>query len=316
MLTSFFKKSNPINYLVPLLVISLFFIVYNFSSAFETFTWSFLIKKIAALAVLLTSAFILNFILIKDKSKGRNTYPLFLFSFFIISHWVITINSTVIFAGFFIVLALHRIIGMKTGQLMTKKIFDSCFFIGLAGLIFPPALFFIIIPFWGVLYFAPENYKNWLIPFPAMLSVFILKTAIDLYLEDNFFNPFDLFTFQQINYEEFLNYQFLVPVLLILLFTLWASINILTAKIKVNQVQKKADFLLIISFFVSLAAITFSGAYTTHNGAALLFPYITCALIGGRYFEIPQRKSSKIIEILLLTLSIVCFSFAILSIWN
>src|SRR5699024_966823 len=124
------------------------------------------------------------------------------------------------------------------------------------------------------------------------------------------------FTYQQINYEDYLNYQFLVPVLLILLFTLWASINIFTAKIKVNQVQKKADFLLIISFFVSLAVITFSGAYTTHNGAALLFPYINCTLIGERYFDITQRNAMRIKEILLLTVNIVCYSFDILSIWN
>lgn len=316
MLTSFFKKSKPINYLMPLLVISLFFIIHNFSNTYAGETWIFTLKKIGVLAVLLTSAFILNFILVKDKSKGRHTYPLLLFSLFIISHWGITINNAVIIAGFFIVLALHRVIGMKTGQLMTKKIFDACFFIGLAGLIFPPALLFMIIPLWGVLYFAPENYKNWLIPIPALLGVFILKTSIDLYVEDKFFNPLDLFQFQSINLQEYLNYQFLVPISIILLFTLWACIKVLTAKIKMNQVQKKADLLLIISVIVSLVVLTFSEAYTNHSGAVLLFPYITCALIGGRYFEIPQKKSIRVKEILLITLSIVSLSFAILSIWN
>lgn len=314
MLTSFFKKSKPINYLMPLLAISLFFLVYNFSNAAET-TWDFKAKKIGTLVVLLTSSFVLNFILVKNKSKGRSTYPLFLFSLFIVSHWANTTSNAVIFAGFFIILALHRIIGMKTGKLMTKKIFDSCFFIGLAGLIFPPSLFFIIIPLWGVFYFAPENYKYWLLPLPALLGVFILKTAIDLYIEDKFFNPVDLFFFKSVNFQEFLNYKFLVPISIIFSFTLWASFTVLTSKIKENQVQKKADLLLIISFIVSLAVIMFSGAYTNHSGAVLLFPYIACALIGGRYFELPPRKSVKLKEILLLSLSLVCFSFAILSIW-
>lgn len=316
MLTSFFKKSKPLNFLIPLLILSIFFISFNTLVYFEDFNAVFTLKKIGALLTLLALACILNFVLIKDKTKGRHTYTLFLFSLFSISHWAILIDNYSIIAGFFIVFAIHRVIGMKTGISISKKIFDSFFAIALASLIFPPSLFFIIIPFIGILLFHPENYKNWFLFIPAILTVFILKTCFDLFSINQFFNPLDLFSFEIISYENFLNPYTLSSIGLIFLFIIWFIGNIFISIRRNTQIQKTADSLLIFILLSSLFVVLFSENYTQHIETTLLFPYISCALIGGRYFEISNPKTVKLKEILFITLSSGCVILAILSLWQ
>ena len=316
MLTSFFKKSKPLNFFIPLLLLSVFFISFNLLLFSEDFNTLFTVKKTGVFLVLLALAYILNFVLIKDKTKGRNTFTLFLFSLFVISHWAILIDNATILAGFFIVFAIHRVMGMKTGVAISKKIFDAFFFITLASLIFPPSLFFIIIPFIGILLFQPENYKNWFLFIPAIVAVLILKTCFELWTNNQFFNPINLFSFEIVAFQEFLNIYTLSSIGLILLFVFWFSINIFTSIRKNTQIQKTADSLLIFTFFTSLFVVLFSQNYVDYVETTLLFPYLSCALIGGRYFEISNPKRVKLKEILFIILSSGCLLFAILSLWQ
>jgi|GEM_PF-886289 len=316
MLTSFFKKSKPLNFLIPLLILSVFFISFNIFYYFEEFDFLFSLKKTGVFLILLTTALILNYVLIKDKSKGRHTYPIFLFSLFCISHSAILIENSAIIAGFFIVFALHRVVGMKTGISIPKKIFDAVFCIALASLIFPPSLFFIIIPFIGILLFDPENYKNWFLPIPAVFTVLILKTCFDLITINQFKNPFDSFSFEIFHYKNIIDIYNLIPFLLLLIFTLWFIGNIFSSIAKNTKIQKTADSLLLFTFLISLTVVLFSKNHINQIETALLFPYISAALIGGRYFEISTTKNIKLKEILLIFLSISYVSFAIISLWK
>lgn len=315
MLTSFLRKSNPVNYLLSFLIISFFYGIFQFFVDSENLPGFKILEKSAILVLLCLSAFVLNHILLKEKSQTRNTFPIYLFSVFIITHWAITADYSIVIAGFFVILALRRMFAMTTGKFINKKIFDVFFFLSLASLFFPPALFFMTIGFLAIFYFSPEDYRNWLIPFSAIICVFVLKTSFDLLLKDQFFFPHKLYNFQIISELNFCGVYCYLPVAILLLFTIWAWINVILTDLHITQTQKKADLLLLMFFVVSLSVIAFSNNFTVNLEASLFFTYIASALIGGRYFEISTKKSKKTKEILLISLSVICVSSAVVSLW-
>src|SRR5699024_4335049 len=279
-------------------------ISFNIFYYFEEFDFLFSLKKTGVFLILLTTALILNYVLIKDKSKGRHTYPIFLFSLFFISHSSILIENSAIIACFFIIFFLffylHRVLVFIIVIFILNNIFDAVFCIALASLIFPPSLFFIIIPFIGILLFDPENYKNWFLPIPAVFTVLILKTCFDLITINQFKNPFDSFSFEIFHYKNIIDIYNLIPFLLLLIFTLWFIGNIFSSIAKNTKIQKTADSLLLFTFLISFTVVLFSKNHINQIETALLFPYISAALIGGRYFEISTTKNIKLKEILLI----------------
>lgn len=314
MLTNFFKNSKPINFLVSFFILGFFFLVFNIFSVSEFDSYAFLFKKIGIFLILLIAAYVLHFILIKEKSKGRHTYSIFLFSIFCISIGALLTSNQIIISGLFLILSLHRIIGMKTGMHLQKKIFDASFFIALASLFYPPIIIFMLLPYWGVLYFAHESYKNWYIPFVGIIAAFILQTSYNLLTADQFFNPLTHYSFDLIHFKN-IDLISIIPGFLILIGTIWACFNIFSREVKSTQVQKKADLMMIWSLIISLVVLLFSD-FENRFYESFLFIFINCALILGRYLEIPISKPKRIKEILLITLTLNSLCFAIISLWN
>lgn len=313
MLTSFFKKSNPANLIVLFLVLSLFYLVYNFITIPETIDWVYGIEKLGVFLLLFLQVYILNYILLKEKSEGRNAYVTFLFLFFSIAYALTLTDNASICSGFFVVLGMHRVFSLSTGKSISKKIFDAFFCFSVASLFFPTALFLMIIPLYGIFYYAREDYRHWLIPLPAIASVFILKTLYSLLIYDKFFNPTPSFSFQLNDFGSFQNPVLSIPLGIILLFTIWSLFFVLTNKVKAIQARRKADLLLLVGFVASIPVILFSGIHDK-NEFALLLPIIIYALIGGRHLEISEKSRLK--EIILVILVLACISTGILSKWH
>lgn len=304
MLTSFFRKSRPVNFLLVFFPVILLFGYYNFIDPDVEKGWLYVGKKIAVLFFLMQTLFISNYIIIKDKTKRRHTYVLFLLGLFCVSSSAILSSNVVIIAGFFTALGLHRTIGMQNGKNIGKKVFEAFFYLTIAGLVFPTTFVFMLLPFWNILYYAPENYKNWFIPIPAVLSVLILKTVYALWAHDQFYNPISLFSFRNIAPETLNKPGILWPLALITLLTIWGVINTLTGRGMEKQLEKRGKYFLLSALILGGGTLLFSGNFPQNSEASLLFFYIPAALIGGRYLE--SKKDKWVKNILLLILIIMC----------
>ncbi len=307
MLITFFRKSKLINFFVVTLLAAVAYIIFNFTGSKTESGALFFLLKAGVFIVFAFFLFFLNFILVKNKSEGRHSYVLFLAFIFCLAAPSTLTDSAIILSGFFVALGLWRTLGMQTGKNLPKKIFDSFFCFSVASLFFPTSLIFMLVPGFGILCYAPNNYKTWLIPSMAILCVFILQTAFMLAVYDQFFNPLAYYSFGLIDHSLLKSPQFLWPGLLYVLFVIWAYFNITTNTIKMTQVEKNATFLLFITLIASLGTLLFAN---TSSRAMLLFLIIPAALIGGRYFEI--RKHRRLKEILLISLSLVGLFLAIL----
>ncbi len=314
MLTRFFKKSKPINFLSVTVLTVLFYGLFNFVSITEDINGVFVLKKIGCLFIFLVMLFILNFVSVKNKFTGRHTYVLFLFFLFCIAVPYTLINNTSVLAGFFIILGLRRTINMHTGKGLSKKIFDAVFCFTVAGLFFPPTLIFILLPLFSILYYSSKNYKHWLIPIPAILSVLILQTVFSLLRYNQFYNPIKLITHQSILFTHNTLFIQYAPLGIIVLFTIWALFHVIVQHGKETRDLKKTKQLLFLATLCGLYTIVFSGNITSHPESSLLFFFIPASLIGGSYFEIKHHK--KLNEILLIILTISALVFAITLKWN
>lgn len=314
MLTSFFRKSKPITFFLILILTFFVYILFNFTAVEQEINGFYILKKTGLFFIVLLSLIFVNYILIKEKSKSRHAFVLYLYFLFIVATPNFLQNGNMIMAGFFLILGFRRTLLFHTGKHLSKKIFDAFFWFALGSLFFPPALFFLIIPLFGIFYFAFENYKHWLIPLVALSSVFIIKTTYDLITQDAFFNPLEFYLFKNINADlnNFpINTWF--PALLVL-FAVWILLNMLLGPTSFKQKLKREKIILFISFLVGLTALYFSGNSSTPLQTSYICLYIPTALISGRYYEKQSQKLLK--EILLITLSFLSLFFLITQQWN
>lgn len=306
MLTSFFRKSKPVNFLLVGLLSTLFYGFFNFWGIEDGFSWVFLAKKVGLLFIFLTLLFLSNFTLQKNKTESRHTFVLFLFAAFTISFAQILTDGQVLLAGLFTVLGLRRTLALQTGQSLSKKIFEAFFFLALAILFFPTTVIFMLVPVFGILIHASQNYKHWLIPFAGIFAVFILKTSFSLLIANEFFNPLSLFDFAFPTVENYAQPQILWPLIVLLVFAVCMLFNFFIVTGKATQKEKYSGNLLIIMVLTAIGTILFSPQKT---GTELLFFIIPVVLIGGKYFE--KRNHSSLKEIVLLSLTVLSLFFAL-----
>lgn len=312
MLTSFFRKSKPINFLFVGLFAVIAYILYNFSGDTGSFSWSFLVKKTAFLLVYLTTLFLTNFTLRKTKPEERHTFALFFFALFTLGFPPILTHGPTILAGVFTVLGLRRTLALQTGHALSQKVFDAFFFLGLATLFFPSTAIFMLVPVLGLVIFSPNNYKFWLIPFVSIFTVFILQTAFSLLVYDTFFNPVALFDFNFSTIHNYIETNQLWFLIVLIVFSIWTLFGFLINLSKSTQKEKYAGYLLGISFLAGLAIVflfNLSADNFRRTGSELLFLIIPACLIGGKYFE--NKGHPRLKEIFLLTLTGLCLFFAI-----
>jgi len=183
-----------------------------------------------------------------------------------------------------------------------------------AGLFYPSAIIFLIVPVYAMFYFVPMHYKNWLIPLVALGVVFVLQTTFSLATANRFFNPISHFSLPAFRSERFLAPGFWLPMAMAVLFGLWAMISFFVQRSLLTPTQLRAKYLLVLSFLAALAFVGFSThtALSADQGQLIVFSPI--ALIGGKYLE--NKKARRVKDILLLSLCLVSLSLAIILSWN
>lgn len=313
MLTSFFRKSKPINFLLMTLVIFFFYFFYNLSTPGKPIDGTWVLEKIGGFIAFLALSFLLNFILVKTKPENRHTFVLLIFVGFCLIFPSLLTDGKTLLAGLFTALGFRRILGLQNDKNISKKIFDAFFFLALASFFFPSTILYLIVPLVGILLFAPFHFRHWLTPFAAILAAFILKTTSSLLLFDQFFNPISFYSFEIFRFEDSINSNILYRVIWLLIFGLWVFFNFLLKNLRTTQTEQAARGIVNLISLTSFGVILLSEGLPRAKGAEFLFLIIPVALISGKYFERPRHIKLK--EILLIGFVIVNGLFIIVRQW-
>ncbi|MRX69716.1 hypothetical protein SAMN06265349_10262 [Flavobacterium resistens] len=180
MITSVFKKSTPLNYSLVVILILVFFFLFQIQDPSWITNYFLGFQKVSLLCFVLASFFLINFIAKKNGLSKDNGYTIFFYLLFILFFPTIFNDSNVIYANFFLLLALRRLISLQSLKSSKEKIFDASFWILIASLFQFWCILFLILVFISIIFHVSRDYRNWVLPFVALLAVSLIFLMVSL----------------------------------------------------------------------------------------------------------------------------------------
>lgn len=187
MIIPIFNKSNPANLVLASLIVLFSFLLVQFQIT-EKLTTSVFLYKTTQLFVVVLTVLLIEFIVRKNKITAQNSFATLFFSLFFFFFWGSNDDFELVFSNFFVLLAIRKVISLKSQDNITKKIFDAGLCVCIATLFHFWAILFFVVLYMGIIIYAQNNYKHWLVPFVSVFIVLILLNAYELFLNDSFFS--------------------------------------------------------------------------------------------------------------------------------
>ena len=320
----FFKSQQPATlFIIPLVVFILWFRAF-FKNPFitegnEAPLYQLLVDVLNTLpsffVVLITMALIsveaiyLNNILNRYEVLYQNSYlPAFMYVMLVSLAWPLLSFHPVIPAAFFLVRALDKTFALFKNDAPVSPLFDGCFLISIASLIYFPAAIFFILFLIALAILRPLSFREWIISFIGFflpyffMSVYFFWTS---QLKNGWKNIMEHFSIHSLQ-TEFIMTKLLIlmSVLLGLLFLL--SMNMLRKNFYKNVIRTRSNQQILILFFI-LAALSsyFLKTIPLYHFTLLAIPL---SVFLGYYF-LAVKKRTWISEVLL-------WLWVVLIVWN
>ena len=143
MLTSFFGKSRPINYLILGIFIFAGYLMSVFSGDLANAAVTLVVEHFFFIGVSVFLMFLLDFLIRKNNLTRNNTYGILFLSCFLVALPEIFQERNILIANIFILLSLRKILSFRNNKNIEKKILDATVWIMMASFFY----------FWSLLFF-------------------------------------------------------------------------------------------------------------------------------------------------------------------
>ena len=305
MITSVFKKSTLLNNALVVVLLLLFFFMYQSSDLLATISSHGLSKTATLILLLLASFFVVNFTVKKNNLTKNSSYTILFFLLFLLIFPSVFNNSNLLFANFFLLLAIRRLISLQTLKAPKEKIFDASMWIFIASLFHFWCILFILLVYISIIFHVSRDYRNWLLPFVAFFVTAVIFMVAALAVDQTWITH--ILNQTQTNFElDYFtnNYQnialsFFVVIALYFLSTLIFS---LTNKPLILQASYKK---MIFGFLIGVTIFLIS---SEKNNDMLIFTFMPLSVMCTTNIESSQNKMYQEIVLLLLILGCV-FSY-------
>ena len=282
MIASVFSKTRPFNYLVIGILSLVFFVLKTISTASADATWVYYAEELGLFLLVLGSVFLTNFIALKNGLTKGNNYALLLFFVFLLFFSSVFQNKNIIISNFLLLLALRRLISLKSLLSTKEKIFDASFWILLAALFHFWSIFYIVLVFIAIILHVSKDYRNWIIPFIALLAVTILFFLVYSLLDNSLMSTLLSKTYISFDFYYFDNvYQRIA-------LAVFTSISLFAFVLHVFDIPNKALNMqsshktILFSFILGVGIYVLSA---NKNNGSLAFCFAPLAIIGANFIE-------------------------------
>ena len=307
MIASVFGKTRPFNYLTIGILLLVFFIIKTLITAEANASWLYFAQEIGLFVVVFASAFLINFIALKNELTKGNNYALLLFFIFLLFFSSYFQNKSIIIANFFLLLALRRLISLKSLLATKEKIFDASFWILLAALFYFCCILYIVLVFIAIILHVSRDYRNWVVPFIALLAVTILFFLANSFLANSLLNSLTSKAYVSFNFYYFDNlYQRMA-------LALFAAISLFFFVSQIFDIPNKALNMqsshktILFSFLLGVGIYVLSA---NKNNGSLAFCFAPLAIIGANLIE--KIDNNWIKEIIVYALVICAIFFYVM----
>lgn len=188
MISAFFDKTKPVNFLVLLGFNFLLFwgVTFKFYGLNLNFEQS-ITKSLASLALVL-SVFIMSTVVKTKKLSLDNSFDMLFFSLLLTLFFGGILDSSIIFCHFFLLLSMERALALKVERNYKEKVFESAFWLFVASLFVEWAILYLIPLYFTISHFCGKQLRIWLMPIAALFCVLIVSlAAITLFGDMEFF---------------------------------------------------------------------------------------------------------------------------------
>lgn len=178
MISLFFGKTKPINYIIVLTFLFLFYGFVHFSLFDRIYTPSALLRQALVLGALFFSIFTVNFIVKRNKITSNNSFSILFYVMLAVLFPETLLDSNAILCSFFLLLATRRLISMRSSRETKFKIFDATLWVLVSSLFYDWAVLYLILVYAAIFFYDPKNIRNWLVPFAGLFAVYMIAKSI------------------------------------------------------------------------------------------------------------------------------------------
>lgn len=305
MITSVFKKSTPLNYSLVVILILVFFFMFQIRETSWINSYFTIFQKVSLLCFIFASFFMVNFIVKKNGLSKDNGYAIFFYLLFLLFFPTIFNNPNVVYANFFILLALRRLISLQSLKASKEKIFDASFWIFVASLFQFWSILFLILVFISIVFHVSRDYRNWVLPFVALLAVAIVFYMISLMFHIDvvaFFQERAVIDFRIDYFKNNYENGALSIYAAVVVFFLFSMLTTLSNRPQIVHTSYKK---VVACFFIAILVFVIS---TDKSNELLLFSIAPLAIMAASHVEYMQQKlNNEIVFYVLILCSLFTF---------
>jgi hypothetical protein len=307
MITSVFKKSTPLNLILVVILMLVFFLIYQFQDLTWTNSAVSILKKALLFVILLGSIFITNFIAKKNGLSKDSSYTVFFYFLLLLFFPSVLNNLNLILSNFFILLALRRLISLQSLKASKEKIFDASLWIFVAALFHFWSILYIVLVFISIIFHVSRDYRNWVLPFIAFFAVGIISMLFSIIFYKDFLEYINANAITNFNIDYFTNnYQnaaFSIYLTIALFFVISMLVSLPNRPLVLNSSYKK----IIGSFFIGILIFAIS---SSKSNDLLIFTIAPLAMMATSHIEVKQLqlKQEMVLAVLILCSLFVFFS--------
>ncbi|MBT8304237.1 MAG: hypothetical protein KJP09_07185 [Bacteroidia bacterium] len=306
MIARIFDKSKPINFVIVFSITLLGFISLQYKIFQGNFNLGYIIQQLTTFLLCLFTMSLLNFIVSKNNLTKASSYKILLFSLFFAIIPLTMDNSAILISNIFVLLALRRIISLRSLLKVKKKLLDASVLIAIASLFHFWSILFILLVLAGLLFYSQNNLKNWIIPFIGLLTSALIYVAYHILRFNEYGDPSNFVDPLSFDYENYNSLKMIIGITVLISFGIWASLFYIKS---INQKLKTFRPSFIIIMIMAIIAVIVAMISPNKNGSELLFLFAPLAIIITNYIEVIEEKWFKEIFISILILIPISFQF-------
>jgi hypothetical protein len=249
------------------------------------------------IVLLLASFFLVNFMVKKNGLTKDSSYTILFFLLFLLVFPAVFSNTNLLFANFFLLLSLRRLMSLQTLKAPKEKIFDASMWIFIACLFHFWCILFLLLVYISIVFHVSRDFRNWLLPFVAFVATGVVFVVAALVFDPTWIDHFR--SQMQMNFElnyfttNFQNAALSFYIIVALYFALAMILSMTNRPLNLQASYKKMIFAFIIGTIVFLIS-------PQKQNVLLLFTFMPLSLMGTNNLEYSQNKLYKEIVLLLL----------------
>ncbi len=296
MISSFFSRTKPVNYVVTIGFAAMLFLLATFLYDNPFLKLLDILPKLATLVLLLLTVFVINPVVTRNKLAELNSFAMLFYVLLLAAFFPLLQYDALLISNFLVVLSADKVLSLKHEKRTTFKIFEAAILVFMASLFNEWALVFLIPVYLGVYAYSPNQLRHWLLPIAAFTSVGLTICAF-LTVTDNLAFLNERFAFRtKTSFDGSNSYA-------VIGYAILGFISIGVALVKLNNrgMGRIVSLRILASYFVLGVVITFVSE--NFGRSTISYTFFAIAIFLSNYFETIQKRRFK--EVLLIAMVLV-----------